>query len=213
MKGWDNLPSPHPFIPSSLHPVLAVNLVIYNVMSKFNNIYLIGPMGSGKTSVGMQLAKKAKMKFFDSDTEIERRSGVTISWIFEVEKEAGFRQREAKMIEELTSLDQIILATGGGCILTPRNRELLSNTGVVVYLKVSLPEQLRRTSHRQGVRPLVNVPDPAARLTQLNREREPLYLSIADLIYNTDLQLPQVIAQHILHDIKNLKAEQASKTS
>lgn len=170
-------------------------------MKKTNNIYLIGPMGSGKTSVGLQLAKKTKKNFYDSDKEIEYRSGVKISWIFEVETEAGFRIREAKIIEELTHLDNIVLATGGGCILNANNRKHLTKNGIVIYLRVSLPEQVRRTEQRRGTRPLVNVPNPEAKLAELNEIREPLYLEIADFTYDTDSHTPRKIASQIMQDV------------
>lgn len=165
-------------------------------------------MGSGKTSVGQCLAKKARKKFYDSDVEIEQRSGVSISWIFEVEKELGFRKREAKVIEDLTRLSNIVLATGGGCVITQSNRECLSHNGIVVYLRVSLPEQVKRTSHRHVIRPLVNVPDPKAVLTQLNKEREPLYQELADLIYDTNHHTPQMIASQIWRDIIEKKEDE-----
>lgn len=158
-------------------------------------------MGSGKTSVGLQLAKLVHKPFYDSDTEIEHRTGASVSWIFELENEEGFRKREAKAIKDLTHLNGIILATGGGCILNANTREYLKSNGIVVYLKVTLPEQIKRASHRHGTRPLLNVPNPAEKLTQLNTEREPLYLEIADLKYDTDTKTPKEIALQILHDI------------
>lgn len=175
-------------------------------MSKnYNNIFLIGPMGSGKSSVGKCLAKISKKDFYDSDHEIQRRTGVSISWIFEVETETGFRKREENVISELVKLDNVVLSTGGGCIVTPMNRRHLSEHGVVIYLKVSLPIQVERTSHRKDTRPLVDVPNPKEKLMELNKIREPLYEEIADLVYDTDNKTPKNIANQIIKDVKKLK--------
>lgn len=173
-------------------------------MSEQKNIYLIGPMGAGKTSVAKWLARKGKLKYYDTDHEIEERTGVSISWIFEVEQETGFRQREENVIRELTKLDRVVLSTGGGCIVTPNNRKHLSKTGIVIYLKVSLAEQLKRTRRYTGKRPLIEVNDRKQRLIELNKQREPLYMEVADLIYETDYRTPQQIAAEILKDIKKL---------
>ncbi len=173
-------------------------------MTKTNNIYLIGPMGAGKTSVGKQLAKLTKLRFYDTDTEIMERTGVQLSWIFEVEKEAGFRKREQDMIAELTALKDIVLSTGGGSILKPENRQCLSANGFVIYLSVSLGKQLQRTSRQKVTRPLLEQPNPEQILIQLNKEREPLYVEIADFTYNTDDYTPIALAKKILKDTKVL---------
>ncbi len=174
-------------------------------MSKTDNIYLIGPMGSGKTSVGKALATQGALQFYDSDEVIEQRTGVSVSWIFAVEQETGFRKREQAAIAELTQLTGIVLATGGGCVLNEDNRKQLSENGTVVYLQASLNEQLRRTSRRKGVRPLLAEKDPKLKLQQLNIERDPLYRQTADLIYNTDHLKPREIAEKIFFDISKLK--------
>jgi len=175
--------------------------------NKLSNIYLIGPMGAGKTSVGKYLAKKAGKPFFDSDHEIESRTGVSISWIFEVESEAGFRQREAEMIDELTLEQGIILSTGGGAVITPINREHLSARGIVVYLSASLEVQAKRT-HRKDGRPLLDVDDPAAKLRELQAFREPLYQGIADLTHITDNKEPYEIARAIWRDVQALRSSE-----
>lgn len=175
--------------------------------TKFNNIYLIGPMGAGKSSVGKHLAKLTKKQFFDSDAEIEKRTGVAISWIFEVEQEAGFRKREEKVIDELTQMDNVVLSTGGGCIVTKNNRIHLSKNGIVVYLKVSFDVQLQRTSRHTATRPLLEVSNPADILRKLNAQREPLYKEIADLTYETDNKTPRAIASKIIKDINDLKTK------
>ncbi len=171
-------------------------------MNKHNNIYLIGPMGSGKTSVGKRLAKMAGLTFYDTDSEIESRTGVTISWIFDVEKEEGFRRREEATLEALTQLHGIVLSTGGGCVVDLSNRRMLSENGFVVYLRVSLEKQLHRTSHRKGIRPLLEQSNPEVKLLKLNEEREPLYTEIADAIYETDKVTPGALAFRIFKDIQ-----------
>lgn len=170
-------------------------------MALKKNIYLIGPMGSGKTSVGMQLASLTDAQFIDSDQEIERRTGVSIAWIFEKEKEAGFRNRETEILAELTHQQNIILSTGGGSILSEKNREHLKSTGFIVYLSVSLNAQFERTSRRKGARPLLNEPNPREKLTILNKNREPIYEALADLCIDTNNCSPLEVAQAILAQI------------
>jgi shikimate kinase len=148
------------------------------------NVYLIGPMGAGKTAVGRYVAKQLGLTFYDSDHEIQTRTGVDIPYIFEKEGEAGFREREREAIAALTQLDGIVLATGGGVILDPRNRERLKATGTVVYLDTSIDEQLRRTGRTRN-RPLLNTDDPRAVLTKLREIREPLYSATADIQIDT----------------------------
>ncbi|MCH9769891.1 MAG: shikimate kinase AroK [Gammaproteobacteria bacterium] len=175
-------------------------------MAKIDNIFLIGPMGSGKSSIGVKLAKLAKLEFFDSDMEIIRRTGVDISWIFEMESEAGFRKREVELIKELSYSKNIVLSTGGGTIVMAENREQLKHHGVVVYLCVSLDKQLDRTSRHQVTRPLLEQhPDPRSRLIELNKEREPLYSEIADLTYNTDSTTPAELAKQIWQDVLDFR--------
>lgn len=173
-------------------------------MKNKNNIFLIGPMGSGKTTVGKQLSQLFHWPFYDSDIEIEQRTGVAISWIFEIEQESGFRQREKQMIAELTKRQNIILATGGGVVTTPENCELLSKNGIVIYLTVSVGIQLQRTRHGKDTRPLLNCADPGSRLQALNLERDPLYRAIADLVYSTNELSPHKLALKIQHDVNRL---------
>ena len=148
-------------------------------------IFLIGPMGAGKSAVGRQLARQLGRRFLDTDLEIERRTGVDIPFIFEKEGEAGFRAREARMVEELTALPGIVLATGGGVVLDPANRECLGRRGLVVYLHATVRQQLART-RRSRKRPLLDTPDPGARLQALMEVREPLYRGLAHHVVNTD---------------------------
>jgi len=149
------------------------------------SIFLIGPMGSGKTAVGKYLARALDFPFIDSDHEIERRTGADIPLIFEREGEAGFRQRERDVIAELTARDRIVLATGGGAVLNAATREDLKARGWVVYLETSVAQQAERAG-RSRHRPLLQGTDPAQRLEELLRLREPLYRGVADLTVSTD---------------------------
>ena len=149
------------------------------------SIFLVGPMGSGKSTVGRALARKIGYRFIDSDREIESRCGVDIPTIFEYEGEKGFRDREERMIEELTSLAGVVLATGGGSVLRDSNRQRLMERGCVVLLQVDIKEQMRRVSFDAN-RPLLQTDDPEARLRALMEEREPIYQSVAQLQVSTD---------------------------
>jgi shikimate kinase len=162
-----------------------------------SNVYLVGPMGSGKSAVGRQLARDLQLDFRDSDEEIEDRTGVDIPFIFEKEGEAGFRKREAQIIAELTSLDQIVLATGGGSILDPENRRLLAANGTVVYLRTSVDQQLTRT-RRGRERPLLNHGDRRQVLSDLMAVREPLYQEVADLVVDTDNRRVRTVTHEIV---------------
>ncbi len=166
-----------------------------------SNIFLIGPMGAGKTTVGKRLAETRGLEFIDSDTEIEERTGVDIPLIFEKEGEAGFRKRERLVIGDLTQRSGIVLATGGGAVLDADNRQWLSARGFVVYLHASVDQQQHRTS-RNDNRPLLqNVPDRREVLQRLFEDRDPLYREIADLVISTDgrnaRQLAREIEDHI----------------
>jgi shikimate kinase len=151
------------------------------------NVFLVGLMGAGKTSVGKMLAKRLGKTFYDSDHVIEARTGVRIPVIFEIEGEAGFRAREAAVLEELTALDNIVLATGGGAVLAPANRQALHDRGTVVYLRASVDELWNRTRHDRN-RPLLQTADPRARLAQLHEQRDPLYREVAHIVLDTGTQ-------------------------
>lgn len=153
-------------------------------MKQSENIYLVGLMGAGKTTVGRSLARLLQLPFYDSDKAIEERTGVDIPTIFEFEGEEGFRNREQKMIAQLTELKGIVLATGGGAILREENRNLLTKNGFVVYLHCSVDKLLERT-RRDSNRPLLDTADPKARLEELFEIREPFYRACADLIVDT----------------------------
>ncbi|MFW0094876.1 MAG: shikimate kinase [Coxiella endosymbiont of Haemaphysalis qinghaiensis] len=180
---------------------------MHNDTKKFGNIYLVGPMGSSKTSVGKQLANLTGNRFYDSDIEIEKRTGADISWIFEREGEKGFRKREVKMIYSLCKYKNIILSTGGGTVLIETNRRYLSENGIVVYLMVSVETQLKRIARKGKARPLFIKHNSKEKLQKLNKEREPLYQIIADFTYLTDGLKPRQLAIQILMDIQNLKSD------
>jgi len=145
------------------------------------NIFLVGMMGAGKTTVGRQLAKRLKLRFVDTDHEIEARTGVHIPLIFEIEGEAGFRKREAQVLAALTQEENLVLATGGGAVLDPQNRANLTQNGIVVYLAVP-PALLWERLRQDKKRPLLQVADPLSRLMELHAKRDPLYREVADLI-------------------------------
>ena len=154
-------------------------------MKGASNIFLVGPMGAGKTTIGRNLAQIVGKRFVDADREVETRSGASISLIFELEGEAGFRRRERAVIEELSGRQDLVLATGGGAVLDPGSRALLRERGTVVYLHCPI-EVLHRRTLRDRNRPLLQTDDPMARLVQIVVERDPLYREVADLIVETD---------------------------
>lgn len=160
------------------------------------NIILVGLMGAGKTSVGRLLAKRFKKTFYDCDHEIERRTGVKIPVIFDIEGEAGFRAREAAVLRELAAIHNIVLATGGGAVTLEENRRVLRRNGTVVYLRASLDDLWQRTRHDRN-RPLLQTADPRARLEQLFTQRDPLYQEVAALIVDTGSQSLRGLAQQI----------------
>jgi shikimate kinase len=153
-------------------------------MKRTNNIFLIGPMGAGKTTIGRLLAKTLGLDFLDSDKQIEQRTGVSIPMIFEYEGEAGFRKREAEVLAELARMDGVVVATGGGSILLPENRERIKRHGFVAYLYCPVDTQLERT-RRDSNRPLLDTEDPRQKLVDLFAVREPIYRALADFIVDT----------------------------
>lgn len=159
-------------------------------------IILIGPMGVGKTAVGRELARLLARDFADTDAEIEARTGVDIGFIFEKEGEAGFRRREADILAELLVHADLVLATGGGIVVDPANRERIAAAGTVVYLTARLETQLERTAHTNK-RPLLETTDPRARLLELNAARAPLYEALADITLATDDQSPRDVAREL----------------
>ncbi len=170
-------------------------------MVRVNRLFLVGPMGAGKSTIGRQVASLLRMEFEDSDHEIQRRTGVDIPTIFDFEGEEGFRKREKTVIEDLTQREGIVLATGGGAVLDPDNRRNLSSRGYVVYLQCTPEQQYERTS-RDKNRPLIQTEDPLARLRQLMEERDPLYRSTADLVVSTEKRSAQSVAKEIVRKLE-----------
>ena len=172
------------------------------------NVYLIGPMGSGKTAVGRRLAVLLGKQFLDSDAEIERRTGVDIRYIFEREGETRFRERERDVIAELTALDDVVVATGGGVILDPKNRERLAQTGIVVYLETTIDTLVRRTKAAK-TRPLLIGDDPRAVLERMMSMRRPLYEEAADLRIETTGRQVRAVAADIQQRLGQRVAKQS----
>lgn len=164
---------------------------------KSTNIFLIGPMGAGKTTVGRLLAQKLSLTFIDSDHEIEDHTGVDIPLIFEKEGEEGFRKREVEIIDELTQRKNIVLATGGGAIIKEENRHNLINRGLVIYLQADIKYLIRRTRKDRN-RPLLQGPNPEKKLRQIMIDREPLYLQTADYIIDTGKYSVQAIIKQVI---------------
>ncbi|MFA9274328.1 MAG: bifunctional shikimate kinase/3-dehydroquinate synthase AroKB [Candidatus Aquirickettsiella gammari] len=173
-----------------------------------SNIFLVGLMGSGKTTVGRALAKKLNKRFVDSDHEIEARTGVAISVIFEIEGEASFRQREADVIRDLCQQKDIVLATGGGAVLNPQSRSFLHDNGTVVYLKASISNILHRTRHDKK-RPLLRTADPRKKLEELEAQRDPLYREVAHIVIETGQPQLQTLVQTIVEKLPGLPIDQA----
>jgi shikimate kinase len=169
------------------------------------NIFLIGMMGAGKTTVGRMLAQYMHKTFVDCDEEIHQRTGVTITHIFDVEGEAGFRRRESGVIQDLVKRDNVVLATGGGAVLNEQNRNALRGNGIVVYLKSSVSDLWRRTRHDRN-RPLLQTEDPRAKLKSLYEQRDPLYTQTADLIVHTGKQSVHSLVLQLQQDLERLSA-------
>ncbi|MCA1804525.1 MAG: shikimate kinase AroK [Xanthomonadaceae bacterium] len=165
------------------------------------SLFLVGPMGAGKSTIGRQLAKSLSRTFLDSDKEVEDRTGVGIPLIFELEGEAGFRARERAAIDDLSQRSDIVLATGGGAVLDPDNRHHLHDRGQVIYLRTSVDQQLARTA-RDRNRPLLQTDDPRARLEELMRTREPLYREVAHHVVDTDGRRVREVVEDILRLIR-----------
>ncbi len=166
-------------------------------MSQINrSIFLVGPMGAGKSTIGKLLAAQLQLPFADSDKVLEERTGADIPWIFDVEGEAGFRRRESEVLRDLCAGPTQVVATGGGIVLLEENRQLLSQQGQVVYLQASIEQLLERTSKNSN-RPLLQVPNPRTRIVELVEERDPLYRQVADIICDTDYCTPKQAAQMV----------------
>ncbi len=169
-------------------------------MNNSKNIILIGPMGAGKTTIGRQLAKRLSIRFYDSDHEIEERTGVKISLIFEIEGEEGFRRRETEVIRELSLMNNIVLSTGGGAVTQAENRVVLKNNGYIIYLKSS-PEMLFKRTVDDKRRPLLQGDDRLEQIRKILNEREPAYIEMADEIIDSEKMSIKQIIQKILEQI------------
>ena len=167
------------------------------------NIFLVGLMGAGKSTVGRILARRLGKRFVDTDHEIEKRNGVTIPVIFEIEGEEGFRRREQELLADLAQEKDLVLSTGGGIVLKPENREVLRNHGFVVYLNAR-PELLAERTKHDRTRPLLNVEDPLTRLRELHAVRDPLYREVAHAVVETGRGAPQQVVQAILGEISRI---------
>ena len=179
-------------------------------MKEITNIYLVGPMGSGKTTIGNKLAKELKLNFYDTDKEIELKTGVEISYIFEKEGEAGFRIREKQAIRNLTKLESIVLSTGGGSIINKEVRENLKDTGIIIFLEASIEKQLLQTGYNDN-RPLLNNGDKRSKLEKLYKLRKPIYKNIADIEINTNNKNIKRIIEDIKKKLNRFKKNNKSK--
>lgn len=172
-----------------------------NLMATNKNIFLIGLMGAGKTTIGRQIANELSLEFFDSDHEIENRTGVTITHIFDIEGEDGFRKRETNVLNDLTKQKGIVLATGGGAILKPENRQFLMSRGTTIYLYADIKTLLERTSKDRN-RPLLQTENPQAKLEELFEVRDPLYRETADMIIDTGKDSIRLAIKEILEKLQ-----------
>ena len=172
-------------------------------MRKSRNVFLVGPMGVGKSTIGRLLADLLKLEFYDTDQEIVDRCGAGIDWIFDIEGEDGFREREKKVLFELSDMSGIVLATGGGSIILPENRERLAARGTVVYLKANVKQQMERTA-KDKTRPLLQVDDRLGKLEELALERNPMYDSIAEITIETGEGSVRTIGNEIVRQLEDV---------
>ena len=171
-----------------------------------SNLFLIGPMGAGKSTVGNQLAKQLGREFYDSDQELEARTGVELAWIYSLEGEEGFNRRERLVIDDLTQLKNVVLSTGGGSVIHPDNRHFLSERGIIIYLQTSKPEQFSRTSRNRRNRPQLQVDNLQLQIEKLMRERTPLYEEIADISIPTDGKSVRSVVDQIINTLNRVNA-------
>ena len=169
------------------------------IMENARNLFLIGPAGAGKTTVGKMLAEEMGLQFIDTDTAIEKRSGVDVAWIFDLEGEEGFRARESRMIQELTDLNGVLLATGAGSILKEKNRKRLISRGTVIYLETPIQQQIERTA-KDKTRPLLQgtLEENQKTLEAMHEERAPLYQASADVTFCADKRSPRTLVAEIV---------------
>jgi len=177
------------------------------MMSALMNIFLIGPMGVGKTTIGRHIAEVLEMTFLDSDHEIEQHTGVSIPLIFEYEGEVGFRKRERAIITELTEQNNIILSTGGGVVLDANNRKQLQTRGHVIYLQATVDDLLERTAHSYN-RPLLQTENPRERLEILIEQRHPLYTDVADVIFDTSNRSVRQVVKMVMKHLQQIETHE-----
>tara|TARA_B100000676_G_C17713121_1_gene647341 strand:+ start:162 stop:677 length:516 start_codon:yes stop_codon:yes gene_type:complete len=170
-------------------------------VSEVQRVFLVGPMGTGKTTIGNKLAKALNFEFIDADEALEKRTGASITLIFDVEGEQGFREREEKILDDLTQREQVVLATGGGAVLRETNRAALSERGFVVYLRSPIETLIERTRFDTS-RPLLKTEDPAATLREIMENREPLYEAVADVIVDAETLNIKQIVQRIADELQ-----------
>lgn len=183
-----------------MNPVKETAAPDHPTLEAGGNIFLVGMMGAGKTTIGKSLADYLNKTFLDSDREIQKRTGVGIPVIFEIEGEAGFRKRETEMLRELVNARNIVLATGGGAVLSAENRELLRRNGIVVYLRATVDDLWRRTRHDKN-RPLLQTPNPHAKLIELYTQRDPLYCETAHIIVESGMQSVRQLTQSLARQL------------
>ena len=180
---------------------LLPEMLKFRLKFKTMNIFIVGPMGSGKSTVGKIISDELFLNFYDTDEEIELRTGASIDWIFDLEGEEGFRKRESEVLFEMAQKNSIVLSTGGGIILSDKNRELLSSRGTVFYLATPIYVQVERTSKDKD-RPLLKNGDPTEILTKLDKERKDLYENVADYSIKTENKSSQEVASEIISLVK-----------
>ncbi|MGD9152537.1 MAG: shikimate kinase AroK [Gammaproteobacteria bacterium] len=168
-------------------------------------IFLVGPFGAGKSTIGRALARALDLQFYDTDRIIEKRLGVDLSWIFDIEGEAGFRRRETEILDELSQLSNVIISTGGGTILLPENRRLFKDRGLVIYLKTTIKQQLQRTQRNKYNRPTLRVDNIEDCLKSFHNERAPLYEEVADVVFSTNRRSYKIVVKEILQYLKEIE--------
>jgi len=188
------------------NPCSAAGMNSATERASLDRIFLIGPMGSGKTTIGRQLSRRLGMDFLDLDLELQDRCGVEVAIIFDIEGESGFRQRESALLDELTRRDGLILATGGGSVLQEANRRMLTERGLVVYLQTSVDQQLKRLE-RDKQRPLLQAPDRRRRLRELAEQRNPIYEACADLAIRSSNISPAAMAAVVTRQIRDYRRQ------
>lgn len=189
-------------IPQDLESLPLLGTYVPNVHS--GNLILIGMMGSGKTTMGRALARHLGKNFVDSDQEIQKRTGVNIPYIFDIEGESGFRERESKVLAELVAHDNIVLATGGGAVLAEQNRLLLKQAGIVIYLRAAVNDLWHRTHHDKN-RPLLQTKDPYGKLTELYQLRDPIYQQMADIVVQSGKQSVHTLMLNLVGEIEKYR--------